>query len=275
MAFLRFVRDKRGYQSTFLLQNVRQDGKARSRVLYWFRSPPDIKVGRAVFDEEAIRLIEDANPDIEIDWSKVLEAKPPPPPPERWPRRRGEEGPAEVVRQGRRGGGGAPESGGSQARDAGQAASGVEESDRTAVPAAEPPVEPRVHPVEQRLGAQDLARLQARYAELLARIAEVVTEPERRDALRTEAEDLNPDSWVTAEEVAAGIEQFDARLAALRARLGRRRRSRRGGRRRRGATRGPESGGRPTEASGDDGATRSDAVDSGAESGSDDRDPAS
>ena len=80
MAFLRFTRDKRGYESTFLLQNVRSDGATRSRVLYWFRTPPNVKVGRAVLDEDAIRLIEEANPGIEIEWSKVLKAKAPPPP---------------------------------------------------------------------------------------------------------------------------------------------------------------------------------------------------
>lgn len=116
-------------------------------------------------------------------------------------------------------------------------ASSIEES------AESPSADVRVHPVEQRIGAQGLARLQARYAELLARITERVTDPARREALRAEAEALDPDSWVTAEEAVAGIEQFDARFAELKTKLGRRRRrSRRGGRRRRGGARGTNGG---------------------------------
>jgi ribonuclease E len=40
-----------------------------------------VKVGRPALDEEAIRWIEEHNPDIEFDWQKILEAQPPPAPP--------------------------------------------------------------------------------------------------------------------------------------------------------------------------------------------------
>ena len=39
------------------------------------------KVGRPALDEDAIRWIEEHNPDIEFDWPKILEAKAPPAPP--------------------------------------------------------------------------------------------------------------------------------------------------------------------------------------------------
>jgi hypothetical protein len=91
-------------------------------------------------------------------------------------------------------------------------------------------------PVEQTLGREDLTRLRARYAELLARIAERGGTPERIEALRAQAESLNPDTWVTDDEVRQGIGSFEPKIRELRAALGlrRRRRSRRGGRRRRG-----------------------------------------
>ncbi len=75
---LRFTRDKRGYETTFLVHAVRRDGRSRERILYWFRTPPGVRVGRPALDEEAIRWIEDQNPDIEFDWPKILEAKAPP-----------------------------------------------------------------------------------------------------------------------------------------------------------------------------------------------------
>ena len=97
-------------------------------------------------------------------------------------------------------------------------------------------------PVEHNLGREQLTRLRARYAELLARITERGGDAERVDALRAQAESLNPDTWVTDEEVRQGIESFEPKIRDLRAALGlrRRRRSRRGGRRRRGS--GGESG---------------------------------
>lgn len=81
MPFLRFTRDKRGYETTSLVYASRQRGRARQRILYWFRTPPGVKVGRPALDEEAIRWIEEHNPDIEFDWQKILEAQPPPAPP--------------------------------------------------------------------------------------------------------------------------------------------------------------------------------------------------
>jgi hypothetical protein len=85
---------------------------------------------------------------------------------------------------------------------------------------------------ESVLGAAGLARLQARYAELLTRITDRVADQGRRDALRLEAEALNPDAWVTETEVRDGLASFDTTYAAIRAQLGGKKRSRRGGRRR-------------------------------------------
>ncbi len=97
MPFLRFSRDKRGYANTYLCHTFRQDGAVRMRVLYWFRTPPDIEVGRPALDAGAMRDIEASNPGLTFDWDEILKAKPPPVPQERpggerrerRPRRRG------------------------------------------------------------------------------------------------------------------------------------------------------------------------------------------
>ena len=72
-----------------------------------------------------------------------------------------------------------------------------------------------------------MIRLRGRYSEILTRISERVQDPARRDELKTGAERLNPDSWVTEAEVQLGLEQYEAVFESLRAVVGRRRRRRR------------------------------------------------
>ncbi len=71
MAFLRFTRDRRGYENTFLL-HAAQPGE-RPRVLYWYRSAPGVRVGRPALDEDAIRTIEEQHPGVDFDWPQILE----------------------------------------------------------------------------------------------------------------------------------------------------------------------------------------------------------
>ena len=88
MVFLRFSRDKRGYEHFCLVQPTNR-GKARPRVLYWFRTPPNIKVGRSPFDPEIRRALEAQNPDVAFDWETIVRTPiPPPMEPERWRERR-------------------------------------------------------------------------------------------------------------------------------------------------------------------------------------------
>ena len=72
MPFLRFARDRRGYETTVLMHAFREHDRAQPRILYWFRSPIDAKVGRRAIDEEAIRLIEEHHPDVSFDWARIL-----------------------------------------------------------------------------------------------------------------------------------------------------------------------------------------------------------
>jgi len=87
-------------------------------------------------------------------------------------------------------------------------------------------------PAHTRLGPEGVGRLRARHAEIRARIAERVTDPARRDELALTVERLNPDSWKTSDDVAAGLEQYEVVLASLQEVVGRRRRKRRRGGRR-------------------------------------------
>jgi hypothetical protein len=164
-----------------------------------------VRVGRAAIDEDAIRLIEEHHPDIQFDWPQILN---------------GEEEPAAPVRPQREAPRPAP------ARVAAE------------VPPPLPPVallpelpveasEP-VSPAHARLGSEALGRLRGRYADVLANLARRVPDEQRREQLREQAERLNPDSWVTDEEVTAGLDAYESVLASLREVAGRRRRRRRG-----------------------------------------------
>src|SRR5438094_2440499 len=92
MAFLRFSRDKRGYEHFQLVQPaVNRRGSGKPRILYWFRSPSNVRVGREPFDD-AIRIaIEKQNPDLEFDWTQILATPIPSAEAERWRERRRQE----------------------------------------------------------------------------------------------------------------------------------------------------------------------------------------
>ena len=86
MPFVRFSRDRRGYEHVYLV-DAKEHG--RSRVIYWFRTPPGVKVGRSPFDSATQRSLEQQYPDVKFDWSQIVAARMPPPAPvENWREKR-------------------------------------------------------------------------------------------------------------------------------------------------------------------------------------------
>lgn len=252
-----------------MVHSDKKRGKSRSRILYWFRTPPGVKVGRSALDEDAIRHIEEFNPGVEFDWTRILRGQgaPPAEPRDTSPRPQGPrferfrrdraaqsrarvpspvtlEKPPLAVDASRE------ELAQDVVLDIGQPAEepvtdesaplvldtldsqelvGTPESPGATGPDLEIPPPTAAH---ARLGAEGVLRLRARYAEVLARISERVADPVRREELKLQAERLNPDAWVTADEVTQGLEQYETAFASLREVVGRkrRRRRRRGGR---------------------------------------------
>jgi hypothetical protein len=253
MPFLRFSRDKRGYESTYLCHTYRSGGEPRLRVLYWFRSPPGVKVGRLALDPEAIRAIEESHPGLRFDWDTILKVKPPPPPPDlegdgRMRRRRGRAAavtpPARPVRapRGRQVENPKPVTAEPTVSATDAPASAADwEAGPDATPGlwgvVDPDGEPRGQDEDEAesevparhvaLGLTDeqgLARLRARHVELQARISEQVQDPDKLERLRGEAARLDPDAWQTVAEARERLASLDEATAAIRSAIGRRRR---------------------------------------------------
>jgi hypothetical protein len=88
--FVRFSRDKRGYENLYLVEPVTRRGKSRNRILYWYRTPPGVKIGRLPFDDLVKQTLEAQYPNVSFDWQKLIDTPIPPPAPdvERWRERR-------------------------------------------------------------------------------------------------------------------------------------------------------------------------------------------
>ncbi|MEQ1729567.1 MAG: hypothetical protein ABL982_14440 [Vicinamibacterales bacterium] len=101
MPAVRFSRDKRGYEYVYLVHTPTRRGKpGRTRVLYWYRTPPGVRIGRQPFDGEVQRTLEQQNPGVAFDWPAIIKAEMPPPDmTEFWRERRRQE---KVARQERR-----------------------------------------------------------------------------------------------------------------------------------------------------------------------------
>ncbi len=223
MPYLRFSRNQRGYEHTFVLHTFRGEGQSKPRLLYWFRTPPGVRVGRHPLDEEAIRAIEEKNPNLAFDWGRMLKVQPPPPPDAE---RRGKA--QRAARSNRRAGPGRtprPAVAADEPRPVSRPQGDPPAAGPEAMPGfeADDPVPAWQHPVVALMGDEMLERLRARYAEIKVRIAEKRLDPDALDALRTRAEVLNPDGWTTMEDAVRGIERFEAEAEAIRGSLGRRR----------------------------------------------------
>ena len=204
MPFIRYSRDKRGYESTVVMHAYRGgQGPPRTRVLYLFRSPSSIKVGRHGLDPEVMEALEHTHPDLAFDWPGLL----------REPAARVDV-PDRPERQER------------QERWRGRS-----EPRPPAAPEPAPPVIVEDESILGRaLGAREAAMVRARYNEVLQRIARRARTPEERDRLTDRAVRLNPDDWPDEAAVRASVAAAHTEWEAILTELPHRRRGRRGGR---------------------------------------------
>jgi hypothetical protein len=231
--YLRFTRDRRGYENTFLL-HASYPGEC-PRVLYWYRTAPEVRIGRPALDPDAIREIEAAHPEILFDWPEILEvgatAQPevePPRPPRKRKGRPREDAPARRPPH-------PPEGHAEPATGVGLEGDLEETTDpptlepsshAEAVVASEVaavfvhtdqvPPRPTAGLLEELVGRGIATRLRGRYAELAARVADHPADDVTKERWRLRLDALNPDAWVTAEDILHGMSRADALYDQLR-----------------------------------------------------------
>lgn len=205
MPFVRVLRDKHGYETTYLMHWFRDAQPPRSSILYAFRTPGGTGVGLHALEPERQREIEEAYPGIDFQWKalvknqQVVEVAPE----LKWLRKR---------RRTRR------EAAPNGPRPApGRAAGG---------PVSLPPV-PSVLEGETR--EAQIAFLTEWYPRLRERVQKGTADPARQEALLALAERLNPAAWTDADEIATGLPLAAEALERLSKVFARRRSSRRGG----------------------------------------------
>src|SRR5262249_32518509 len=156
---------KRGYETTYLLHWIRERNRQHTKVLYVFRTPGGVRVGREPLEAEILKQIEAQHPDIEFDWNavfhnqQVVEASPE-------PRRPGK-------------------------RPSGEAAP-------EAAPAQQPEPAPRPAIPSKIEGAtpdEQMAFLSYWYGLIRERVLQRVSDPERQEALLVLTERLNTGTW--------------------------------------------------------------------------------
>ena len=214
MPYLRYSRDERGYESTYVLHTYSGKRGAEPRLLYWFRTPPGARVGRRALDAAAMRAIESSNPDLVFDWETMLKDQPPLRPPDNRPgRSQSARKPRRPAPRAEKGAEATP----APAAAADAAAPEVEDLD-VAPPAMHN--EPWEHPVTALMGEEMLERLRARHAGVEERIAAAGVDEATAAAARERLAALDPDGWETTEDAVRGIETFEAETDAILALLG-------------------------------------------------------
>jgi hypothetical protein len=206
--FLRVIRDKRGYETTYLMHWFRDGPRQRSRILYVFRTPGGVRVGRESLEPEILRDIETHHPEIAFDWKavfdnqQIVESAPEVRRPRKRRREEGSPEPALVA---------------------------------AATSGAEPKSEARPQPIPSKLDGgtpdEQIAFLTTWYPIVRDRVPRRTSDPVRQEALLALAERLNPAAWTDADQITAGLQQASEALERLsRVFSRRRRRSRRAGR---------------------------------------------
>lgn len=221
MPFLRVIRDKRGYETTYLMHWYREGTRQRSRILYVFRSPGGVRVGRESLEPEILRDIEANYPDIAFDWKAVLDNKQivETAPEMRRPRKR---------RHSDEEAAGEPVAAKPQKVEGGPKAQSGESSPRSPGGEGGPARPPIPSAIEGATPDEQTAFLARWYPIVRDRIPQRTADPARREALLALAERMNPTAWTDADQIVAGLPQAGEALERLsRVFARRRRRSRR------------------------------------------------
>ena len=194
MPFLRVIRDKRGYETTYLMHLYRDGARQRSKILYVFRTPGGVRVGRDPLEPEVLRQIESQYPEIQFNWTMVRESQQvieSSAEPRRRKPRREEEAPAVAA---------LPVPIAVPAPPA---------------PAAAPPRLAIPSVIDGATPDERIAFLAHWHPIIRERIPHRTSDPVRQEALNALADRLNPANWTDADEITAGLQQAAEALERL------------------------------------------------------------
>ncbi|HEY1308117.1 MAG TPA: hypothetical protein VGF24_31405 [Vicinamibacterales bacterium] len=206
MPFLRVIRDKRGYETTYLMHIYRDGARQRTKILYVFRTPGGVRVGRDPLEPEVQRQIEAQYPDIPFNWSAVRDSQQvieTAVEPRRRRQKREDEAPADAATAP------PPVSQPAPAREA--------PPPRLVIPSA----------IEGTTPDEQIAFLGQWHPIIRERIAKRTSDPMRLEALTALADRLNPSAWTDADQITTGLEEAAEALERLSRVLSKRRRRRR------------------------------------------------
>lgn len=215
MPYLRLVADRRGVEHTYLLHTPAPG--VPTKVLYWYRTAPGLRIGRPALDDAAMRALEEQYPDIDFDWQYILdmgamtpvEVEAPLPPRKRKPRPASEPDEAADETPSQPRAAGAPREVSAPAVDAGAADD---------APAPVPVVADDTGPdlLAELLGRGIASSLRARHADLVALVDGAAADPAVKAQWRDRLAALDPDGWESPEAVLSGMSAVDAGAEALR-----------------------------------------------------------
>jgi hypothetical protein len=219
--FLRVIRDKRGYETTYLMHIYRDGQRQRTKILYVFRTPGAVRVGRDPLEPEVQKQLEAQYPDIPFNWSAVRETQ------------QVIETAAEPRRRRPR----PPDARGAQSDVEGrrsETAAPVEAAPAAAPQASAPrqPEPPRIvipAVIEGVTPDEQIAFLIQWFPIVRERIAKRVSDPSRIEALNALADRLNPSAWTDADQITTGLQAAAEALERLSRVFSKRRRRRRSG----------------------------------------------
>ncbi len=200
MPFLRVIRDKRGYETTYLMHWYREGSRQRSKILYVFRTPGGVRVGRDPLSADVQKQIEARHPDIEFDWNAVRDNQQviEPAPELRRPRRPKREDPPAAPAP-------VPVAAPAPPPPASEAPQPPAQPPRPSIPSAIIGATPD----------EQIAFLTEWYGVVRERIPQRVSDPVRREALFALAERMNPAAWTDADQIATGLQSAAEALERL------------------------------------------------------------
>jgi hypothetical protein len=199
--FLRVIRDKRGYETTYLMHIYREGQRQRTKILYVFRTPGGVRVGRDPLEPEVQRQIEAQYPDVPFNWNAVRETQ------------QVIESAAEPRRRRPR-----PATPLEERREEQAAPVGAAPVVPTQAPPMREPEPPRIvipAVIEGVTPDEQIAFLVRWFPIVRERIAKRVSDPARIEALNALADRLNPSAWTDADQITTGLQAAAEALERL------------------------------------------------------------